>query len=122
MEAGTVELWLDEEGWGVIGSVATPNGCWVPFSAVVMDGYRRLVPGDRVTFTYEQADQDGYSFRALEVWPPGVEPGTRMPPSSSPNVGAYKSRLTITLDDGTVLSADETRRRIERATPDGSAE
>jgi cold shock protein len=75
---GTVRGWSDDEGWGVIDSAEAPGGCWVHFSAIVSDGYRRLRPGDRVTFTHETARQDGFDYRAIQVWPPG-RPPTRAP-------------------------------------------
>src|SRR4051794_13385734 len=105
--AGIVESWFEDEGWGVIKSDATPGGCWTHFSAVVMDGYRTLTAGDRVSFTFERANQDGYSYRAREVWPLGIEPATTISwAPTSTGSGAYQSRMTITLDDGSVLFAD----------------
>jgi cold shock protein len=113
VRAGVVVSWLDDEGWGVIDSDATPGGCWVNFSALVMDGYRTLTPGERVSFTYEHAQQDGYSFRACEVWPSGIAPGTKITTAAPASAdSAYQSRLTITLDDGTVLFGDEAQRQI----------
>ncbi|GEP39115.1 hypothetical protein NPS01_27780 [Nocardioides psychrotolerans] len=48
-------------------------------------------------FTYEAADQDGCSWRALVVWLPGVDlarrPSEPLPPSD-----AYRSALTVTFD------------------------
>lgn len=64
---GTVRLWVDEEGWGVIDSEATPGGTWAHFSSVVGKGYRRLNHGQSVEFTYEHAKQDGYEYRAVSV-------------------------------------------------------
>lgn len=69
----------------------------------VADGYRRLTPGDHVTFTHEAARQDGFEYRAILVWPPGVEPGT--PPREADHEGssgAYQSSLTIRWSDGRV--------------------
>ena len=64
---GTVRLWIDEEGWGVLDSDATPGGAWAHFSAIAGTGFRRLNPGQAVEFTYEHAKQDGYDFRAASV-------------------------------------------------------
>ena len=66
-----VRFWLDEEGWGVLDSSATPGGCWAHFSAVESDGYRRLAAGESVDLEWERPgfDQDGYDYRALRVWP-----------------------------------------------------
>ncbi|MBP2412464.1 cold shock CspA family protein [Arthrobacter stackebrandtii] len=35
---GTVRLWNDEEGWGVIDSDATPGGSWAHYSDVAIAG------------------------------------------------------------------------------------
>ena len=68
---GVVREWNDDEGYGVIDSPGTPGGCWAHFSSIVMDGYRVLAAGDQVAFTWEEARQDGYDYRAILVWPPG---------------------------------------------------
>jgi CspA family cold shock protein len=64
---------------------------------VLVPGYRTLTPGQSVTFEYEPGDQDGYDFRATEVWPAGREP-VRSPPDIVGPSAAYRSALTITLD------------------------
>jgi len=100
---GTVRLWSDDEGWGVIDSSDTPGGCWVHFSNVVSDGRGSLTPDAPVTFTYEALSQDGFDFRAVLVWPPGTEPGTaqRSPHHEGPS-SAYEGSLTIRWSDGSV--------------------
>jgi cold shock protein len=97
---GVVLEWYAEEGWGVLDSANTPGGCWAHFSAVQVEGYRSLTPSATVQFTFEAAEQDGYSFRAVAVWPPGAEPGLR---SGEPTTSAdaFRSRLTITVNDET---------------------
>jgi cold shock protein len=100
---GTVRQWDDDEGWGVIDSTGTPGGCWVHFSAIVSDGYRRLSPGDRVTFTLEPAQQDGFAYRALQVWPPGSPRPARQDDGPS---ATYQSTLTIRWSDGTTTTGD----------------
>jgi CspA family cold shock protein len=67
---GTVR-WFNEDGWGVIDSPEVPGGCFVTFSNIVGAGYRNLNDGERVVFTFEEPGfkQDGYDFRALQVWP-----------------------------------------------------
>jgi CspA family cold shock protein len=88
---GTVREYDAEAGWGVLDSPDTPGGCWVHVSAIRGDGFRALAPGERVTFTWEEADQDGYSYRATQVGeapePPGVQESQ-----------AYSSTLTLTFD------------------------
>ena len=95
---GKVRVWHAEDGWGVIDSAATPGGCWTHFSAVLVPGYRTLDAGGAVTFTFEAAEQDGYSFRAIEVWS-----GEPSPAGSADEVAAdspaYRSGLTLAFDD-----------------------
>ncbi|ROZ85991.1 cold shock domain-containing protein [Gordonia sp. OPL2] len=64
---GTVRLWHDEEGWGVLDSDATPGGAWAHFSEVAGKGFRTLTPGQVVEFDYENHGQDGYNFRANNI-------------------------------------------------------
>lgn len=116
MSVGRVREWRGEEGWGVIDSPETPGGCWTHFSAIVMEGYRALAEGDTVTFVHEPAEQDGFRFRAVRVWPQSV--GTSGGPSATLHHGpssAYQSRLTLHLDDGRTLIGDEAHEFIRRA-------
>ena len=64
-----MRFWLDEEGWGVIDSPNTPDGCWAHFSNLKMDGYRTLAAGQAVELAWEQFRQDGYEYRAVTVRP-----------------------------------------------------
>jgi CspA family cold shock protein len=99
---GTVREFDAEEGWGVIDTPVTPGGCWVHFSAINMAGYRTLATGGIVILDVEPAHQDGYVYRAVDVWPAGVEPGPRPEPVADGS-GAYRSRLVVTNDAGTVV-------------------
>lgn len=96
---GTVRLWHAGEGWGVIDSPATPGGCWTHFSAVLGSGYRTFEAGAAVEFTFEVAEQDGYSFRAVVVWAGDRSPATRSTDDVAGASSAYQSRLTLTFDD-----------------------
>ncbi|MCO5992022.1 hypothetical protein [Actinoallomurus rhizosphaericola] len=67
---GQVVSWDAEAGWGVLTSPEVPGEVWAHFSAIRLadpGGYRVLCPRESVLFTWEEADQDGYSFRAVEV-------------------------------------------------------
>jgi CspA family cold shock protein len=98
VSVGVVREFHAVEGWGVVDGADVPGGCWVHFSAIAMDGYRQLTPGQRVSYSAEAADQDGFRFRAVTVWPDGVEPDlTRLEPRA--NSVAYRSSLTITFDE-----------------------
>lgn len=95
---GQVRVWHDEEGWGVIDSEVTPGGCWAHFSSVLVPGHAALGPGQQVRFSFEAAEQDSYSFRAVEVWPADQTPVRTHHEVSGPS-SAYHSTLTITFDD-----------------------
>ncbi len=82
----------------MLDSAATPGGCWAHFSAVLVPGYRELQPGAAVEFTAEAGHQDGYAFRAVEVWPTGELPvrgDDQVAAAASP---AYRSTFTVTFD------------------------
>jgi cold shock protein len=110
LSQGVVREWDEDQGFGVIDSADTPGGCWVWHSSIVMEGLRVLTAGERVAFTWETAQQDGYGYRAVLVWPPGVEVGTPSGAEDGPSA-AYQSTLTIRWADGTVetRSGDEPR-------------
>jgi len=95
--AGTVRVWHAEEGWGVIDSAATPGGCWTHFSAVLVAGHRALEAGQAVEFTFEAAEQDGWSFRAVGVWPADHPPVRRRREDPRADA-AHHSSLTLTFD------------------------
>jgi cold shock protein len=80
----------------VLDSPDTPGGCWAHFSAVATAGYRRLAPDEQVQFDWELADQDGFAYRALRVWPVGQEPVER--PACEPSE-AYRSTLRLDFDE-----------------------
>ena len=69
MAEGTVRVWHDELGWGVLDSPETPGGCWAHFSQLAMPGFHTVTPGQTVSFTFEAADEDGFAFRAVSVRP-----------------------------------------------------
>jgi CspA family cold shock protein len=102
---GTVRVWRDDEGWGVIDTAQTPGGCWTHFSSVHMSGYRTLHAGEGVLVDWEAADQDGYAFRTVRTWPAdeqAIDPVSR---TGDPNSSAYSSSLTITWEDGTTTTS-----------------
>lgn len=74
MVDGTVKLWNDDEGWGVLISPEVPGEVWAHFSHIAIGdetGYRTLADGDRVRFDYEhyRSGQDGYVWRAKRIVP-----------------------------------------------------
>jgi CspA family cold shock protein len=91
---GRVREWHRGEGWGVIDTPETPGGCWAHFSHLLTAGYKSLDVGDRVELVWEVAEQDGYSFRAVAVWPLGETP-VRTVAEPGPS-DAYRSSLRVT--------------------------
>lgn len=105
--SGVVRVWHDDEGWGVIDSPETPGGCWAHYSCVLVPGCRSLRAGESVTLDYESFEQDGYPFRANELWPAGQEPYRTEPETGSSE--AYSSTVTITSDDPETPESTEAR-------------
>ena len=93
---GRVREWHREEGWGVIDSADTPGGCWAHFSMVRIDGYQELSAGAEVCFTFEEADQDGFAYRVVAVWPAGTTPTAEPAPDMDPS--AYRGGLFTTAE------------------------
>src|SRR5690242_11634039 len=92
---GTVREWHDDEGWGVVDSAQTPGGCWAHFSAAAVGAYARFAAGERVWLEWEAPGQDGFSFRAVRLWPCEQEPVERRSDSGG---AAYTSTLRLTFD------------------------
>ncbi|MEV7600954.1 cold shock domain-containing protein [Kitasatospora sp. NPDC089797] len=93
---GHVLEWHADQGWGVLASRSLREPVWAHFSAIVGSGYRELTAGQVVHFTAEQAEQDSFHWRAVQVRLPdsSLEPQ----PEDSRGPG-YSSDLTITFDD-----------------------
>lgn len=82
----------------MLDSAVTPGGCWVHYSSVLVAGYRRLRLHQAVQFAFEAIEQDGYLFRATEVWPADQAPVRTYPEPHEPSP-AYDSSLRISLHD-----------------------
>jgi cold shock protein len=67
--------WHASLGWGILQSHDTPGGCWAHFSSIATDGYAELIQGERVNLIAEEADQDGYSYRAVRIFRTGDTTG-----------------------------------------------
>lgn len=66
----TVERWDDVEGWGALTATAeTPGGVFVHFTAIRMEGFRTLRPGQKVEAVVQTQGQDGYAYVATVVVP-----------------------------------------------------
>ena len=95
---GTVRLWREEEGWGVVDSPETPGGCWTHFSHLRMPGDRALQAGAAVELEWEAPGQDGYPCRAVRAWPAGQAPSPEPAAVTEPSA-AYRSTLTLVRDE-----------------------
>jgi len=79
---GTVKFWRDDKGYGAIAcDTVAPWDIWCHFSAVQMDGFRSLTPGERVDVRYHRVNHESFRYVALRVLP--LEPRVR--PSKTPS-------------------------------------
>jgi CspA family cold shock protein len=113
--AAVVREWSDEQGWGVLDSPETPGGCWTHFSHIRSEGYRSLTAGQRVWIGVEHAvDQDGFRWRATQVQLSEDPEQHLAEDAPSSHHGAYRSCLTLALEDGTVVSGAEAMALVEQ--------
>ena len=84
-----------DEGFGVLHAAQTPGGCWAHFSVVVIDGFRSLAAGDLIALQSQLAEQEnlGHSFRASQVWPPGIDTDTPLPDPTELETGVRRPLL-----------------------------
>jgi CspA family cold shock protein len=65
---GTVKYWRDTKGYGAIASDATaPWDIWSSFSAVETEGFKTLIPGERVAVHYYRGNQESFRYIAIRV-------------------------------------------------------
>ena len=64
---GTVKWFNAEKGYGFIANDEGGDDVFVHFSAIVMDGYRRLREGQKVTFETEPDPKNPEKLRAINV-------------------------------------------------------
>ena len=67
MNKGTVKWFNAEKGYGFISNDAGGDDVFVHFSAIVMEGYRRLKEGQRVSFEVEPDPKNPEKLRAVNV-------------------------------------------------------
>jgi cold shock protein len=65
--AGTVKVWHEDEGWGVLVSADVAGEVLAHFSNIRGGGYRLLTVGERVEFRYVEQEQDEYAFVATVI-------------------------------------------------------
>lgn len=68
---GVVKFWREEKGWGAISSESLPPGrdAFAHFSVIERDGFRSLVEGETVEFTFHATRQDSFDFVADWIRP-----------------------------------------------------
>ena len=64
---GTVKWFNAEKGYGFISNDATGEEVFVHFSAIVADGYKKLLEGQKVTFETEADPRGAKGVRAVNV-------------------------------------------------------
>lgn len=67
MNNGTVKWFNAEKGYGFISNDNGRNDVFVHFSAIVGDGYKTLVEGQKVTYDVEADPKDESKSRATNV-------------------------------------------------------
>ena len=67
MNNGTVKWFNAEKGYGFISNDNGGNDVFVHFSAIVGDGYKTLVEGQKVTYDVEADPKDERKSRATNV-------------------------------------------------------
>lgn len=67
MAQGTVKWFNAEKGYGFIANEEGGDDVFVHFSAIVMEGYRRLKEGQKVSFETEPDPKNPEKLRAVNV-------------------------------------------------------
>ena len=67
MNNGTVKWFNAQKGYGFISNDNGGNDVFVHFSAIVGDGYKTLVEGQKVTYDVEADPKDESKSRATNV-------------------------------------------------------
>ena len=69
MFTGTVKWFNAEKGYGFITNDDGSGDVFVHFSSILVDGYKTLAEGQKVTFSTEPDPKDRGKMRAIEVRP-----------------------------------------------------
>ena len=69
MNNGTVKWFNAEKGYGFISDDNGGDDVFVHFSAILVDGYKTLAEGQKVTFETEVDPKNSAKLRALNVKP-----------------------------------------------------
>ncbi len=69
MKNGTVKWFNAEKGYGFIADDNGGDDVFVHFSAIMVDGYKTLSEGQKVTFDTEVDPKNSAKLRAVDVKP-----------------------------------------------------
>ena len=69
MSNGTVKWFNAEKGYGFISNDDGGEDVFVHFSAIMVDGYKSLAEGQKVTFETEVDPKNSAKLRAVNVMP-----------------------------------------------------
>ena len=67
MQNGTVKWFNEAKGFGFISNDDGSGDVFVHFSAIVADGYKKLIEGQKVTFDTEPDPKNSAKLRAVNV-------------------------------------------------------
>lgn len=67
MNKGTVKWFNSEKGYGFIANDNGEGDVFVHFSAIIADGFKTLVEGQKVTFDTEPDPKNSSKMRAINV-------------------------------------------------------
>lgn len=112
MVRGIVKFIKADKGWGALMSPALPSDIWVHSSVIEGSGFRDLAAGDVVDFEVEEAEQDGFHYRATRA--AFVRSGP------TPELRRIDGRVVV-VDPGTPDTPLLPRRRATNESPDERA-
>ena len=69
MNKGTVKWFNADKGYGFISNDEGGEDVFVHFSSIMVDGYKTLSEGQRVTYDVEQDPKNADKLRAINVQP-----------------------------------------------------
>lgn len=69
MNNGTVKWFNESKGYGFISNDDGSDDVFVHFSSIMVDGFKTLAEGQKVTFDVEQDPKNASKLRAINVVP-----------------------------------------------------